>query len=225
MTSAKHPLRLVLLTLGAALSLSCAAQDDSHATREREALRRTQAALRQAQEQQAALAREKDDLAGQRDKLDEAAKRSQGQLAAARSDATRLNASLSRAAEELAAAQARDDAARKDLEARLAEQSQRLAESLRVADERARSNAALIGLLEHATQSLAAAETANREMHALGLQMIARIRDRQAGADAIAADPVLGFGQIRLENEAEALRDRLDAAKLANAARTPGAAK
>ncbi len=225
MKHAKHFLRPALLALGVALSLSCAAQDDNRASREKEALRRTQAALRQAQEQQAALAKEKDDLAGQRDKLDETAKRAQSQLAASRGDAARLNASLAHAADELAATKARDDAARKDLEDRLAEQSQRLAAALRVADERARANAALTALLEHATQSLAAAEKANGEMHALGLQLIDRVRGRQAGVDGGVNDPVLGFGQIRLENEAEALRDKLDAAKLSSAGRASGASK
>ena len=217
-----HSLRLLSLMLGATLSLSCAAQDDAHA-REREALRRTQAALRQAQEQQADLARKNGDLAGQRDKLDETAKRAQSQLAAARADAGRLNASLARAAQDLAATQARDEAARKELESRLAEQAQQLADARRVADERARSNAALVALLERATQSLASAEKANLAMHALGLQLIARIRGQQSDLPATAADPVLGFGQIRLENEAEALRDRLEAARLATIGRPAGA--
>ena len=221
MTNAKHALRLVLLMLGATMSLTCAAQDDNHASREKEALRRTQAALRQAQQQQAALAKEKDDLAVQRDKLDEAAKRSQSQLAATRGDAARLNASLARASEELVAAKARDDAARKELEDRMADQSRQLAAAQQVADERARANAALTALLEHATQSLAAAEKANGEMHALGLQLIDRIRGREAGV----SDPVLGFGQVRLENEAQSLRDKLDAAKLAATWRAAGASK
>ena len=225
MKHARRLLRPLVLVLGVALSLSCAAQDDNRASREKEALRRTQAALRQAQEQQAALAKEKDDLAGQRDKLDEAAKRSQSQLAASRGDAARLNTGLARAADELVATKARDDAARKELEDRLAEQAQRLAAAQRTADERAHANAALTALLEHATQSLAAAEKANGEMHALGLQMIDRIRGRQANVDGGVNDPVLGFGQIRLENEAEALRDKLDATKFSASGRASGASR
>ena len=225
MRHARHLLRPLVLALGVALSLSCAAQDDNRASREKEALRRTQAALRQAQEQQAALAKEKDDLAGQRDKLHEAAKRSQAQLTASRGDAARLNAGLGRAADELAATKARDDAARKELEDRLAEQGQRLAAAQRTSDERARANASLTALLEHATRSLAAAEKANGEMHALGLQMIDRIRGRQAGVEGGVNDPVLGFGQIRLENEAEALRDKLEATKLSTTGRASGASR
>ena len=219
MKHAKLPIRFALLAVGAAVSLSCAAQDDTH-SREKEALRRTQAALRQAQEQQAALAKEKDDIAGQRDKLDEAAKKSQSQLAVSRSDAARLNASLAHANDELAATKARDDAARQELETRLAEQSQRALEAQRLAEERARANASLTALLEHATQSLAAAEKANAQMHALGVQMIDRLRGHEAEAGV--PDPVVGFGQVRLENEAEALRDKLDAAKLPNAAHAAG---
>jgi chromosome segregation ATPase len=222
MKQAKPFLRLVLSALAATVSLSCAAQDDNRGSREKEALRRTQAALRQAQEQQAALAREKDDLAGQRDKLDQAARKAQGQLTASRSDAARLGASLAHANDDLAATRARDDAARKALEDRLAEQGERLAAAQRLSEERARANASLTALLEHATQSLAAAEKANGQMHALGLQMIDRLRGRESGADGTVADPVLGFGQVRLENEAEALRDKLDAAKLPAASRASG---
>jgi len=225
MTASTHSLRFALLLLGAALSFSCAAQDDAHTSREREALRRTQAALRQAQETQATLAKEKDDLAGQRDKLDEAAKRTQLLLAASRTDTGRLNASLVHAQEELAANQVRDEAARKDLETKLAEQAQRLTEMQRIADERARSNAALVALLEQATQSLTAAEKANLQMHALGLKLIERLRGREAGTDGDVGDPVLGFGQVRLENEAEALRDKLDAARLASGAKASSTAK
>jgi DNA repair exonuclease SbcCD ATPase subunit len=224
MNQAITPARRVLLTLGATLSLACAAQDDNHASREKEALRRTQAALREAQERQAGLAREKEDLAGQRDKLGEAAKRAQGQLAESRSLAARVSASLSQANDELAATKARDDAARKELEDRLADQAQRLVAAQRLADERARANAALAALLERATQSLAKAEQANTQMHALGLQMIERLRGRESGADGTVTDPVLGFGQVHLENEAEALRDKLEAVKLPPAARSAGAA-
>ncbi len=214
MRTTRHSLRVALLALGATLSLGCAAQDG--ASREKEALRRTQAALRDAQQQEATLAREKDELAGQRDKLDAESRRSQSQLAAARSDSARLHQGLAQAADELAAAKARGEAQRQELEGRLADQAQRLAQAQRVADERARANAALVALLEQATQSLAKAERANGQMHALGLQMIDRLR---GGAPAAGADPVLGFGQVRLENEAEALRDKLDAAKLATVSR------
>lgn len=222
MAAIRPALRLLLLSAAATLSLSCAAQDD-HGSREKEALRRTQAALRQAQEQQAALAREKDDLTSQRDKLDDTAKHAQSQLAGARSEAARLNATLARQAEDAAAAKARDDAERRDLAARLEQQSQRLADTQRTADERARANAALVALLEHATQSLAAVEKANGEMHALGLRMIDRIRGRDESPQA--PDPVLGFDQVKLENEAERLRDQLDAAKLPAAARATGVAR
>ena len=213
MQATKHSLRVALLALGATLSLCSAAQDSP--SRKKEALRRTQAALRDAQQQQATLAKEKDELAGQRDKLDADAKRSQSQLAAARSDAAHLNAGLAHAADELAATKAHDESQRKELEDRLADQERRLAQAQRVADERARANAALVALLERATQSLARAEQANGQMHALGLQMIDRLR----GGAPSGADPVIGFGQVRLENEAEALRDKLDAAKLPTAPR------
>lgn len=219
-------LSLAAWVLGALVALPAVAQDDaSRAGREREALRRTQAALRDAQAQQSALAREKAELAGERDKLDETARRSQSQLSASRAEASRLNATLAKADDELAAAKAQQEAARKDADARIADLGQQLAQARRLADERAKANAVLVALLERATRSLATAEKANRDMHALGVQMIDLIRGKSVLSGGTPVDPVLGFGQIRLENEAEDLRDKLDAVQTANAAKSASAAR
>jgi chromosome segregation ATPase len=210
----RHPLSLIGLALAATLALSAhvAGAQDGGGSREREALRRTQAALRDAQQQQAALSKEKSDLAAQRDQLDEAAKRAQSQLSSARAEAARLNSTLAHAADELAAAKAQDEAARQAAQAQIAELSARLARSERVADERTKSNAALVALLTQATRSLAAAEKANREMHAFGLQLIDRVRGRSVADGTIAI-------------EAEGLRDQLDAMTLANVNKAPAGSK
>ena len=221
MTSIVRSSRFLMLLLASSLSFACAAQDDAH-SREREALRRTQGALRQAQEQQAALSKEKDDLAAQRDKLADAARRMQTEVAAAHSDAGRINASLVHAEDEIAAMKTRDEAARKDLESKLADQAERLAEARRVADERAHANTTLAALLQQTTQSLAAAEKANQQMHAVGVQLIDRIRSRDGAASA---DAVFGFGQVRIENETEALRDRLDSARFMAPTSAPAVAR
>lgn len=204
-----------LLALALSLAGPALAQDDGgRSAREREALRRAQAALRQAQEQQTAAVREKAELSAQRDQLDAAAKRAEKQLSASRAEATRSGSQLAALSAELKAARDQNEAQKKDAEARIAELSKRLDQATRLADERARANGSLIALLEHATRTQAAAEKTNREMHALGLQMIERLRGRGAASDLAPNDPVLGFGRIKLENEAEALRDKLDAAKL-----------
>jgi chromosome segregation ATPase len=209
---------LLLLLAGGAF-----AQEEG-GRREREALHRAQSALHQAQEQQAALARDKAALAAARDQLDEAVKRTQSQLASSRSEAARLNAGLAHADEELAAARRRDEEGRRQAQASIDDLGRQLEQAHRLADERAKANASLTAMLERATQSLAAAEAANGRMHALGLQMIDELRGRAGASGAPSADPVLGFGQVKLENEAETLRDRLDAARLAGIAAKPAAA-
>ncbi|MES1163226.1 MAG: hypothetical protein ABUL50_09210 [Rhizobacter sp.] len=215
----KHSIRcarvgLFTLSLVLAAPLALAQDDGGRAGREREALRRAQAALRQAQEQQSALAREKGEVSAQRDKLGEVAKRTETQLSASRSEAARAIAQVAALTTDLRSARDQAEAQRKEAEARITELSKQLSEANRLAEERARANGGLTALLEHATRSLTAAEKANREMHAFGLQMIERLRGRGAAEDLAQNDPVLGFGKIRLENEAEALRDRLDAARM-----------
>jgi len=199
------------------LCFAAAAQDDgARAAREREALRRTQAALRQAQEQQAALAKEKAELSAQRDQLSEQTRLARTQLAASRTDGSRLHSGLAKTELELAAVKSQAEADKKEAQVRIDALNSRLSQAVRVGDERARANAALTALLEHATRSLTTAEKANRDMHALGLQMIERLRAGGAGDRVNAADPVLGFGKIQLENTAETLRDQLDGFKLRN---------
>jgi chromosome segregation ATPase len=210
---------LLATTLALMLPLGAAAQDEAgHGTaREREALHRVQAALRQSQEQASTLAKEKAELSAQRDQLGDAAKKTQAQLASARAEGQRQQADLAAAQQALAAATAQEQAEKQDAQTQIETLTQRLQQATQTADQRARANAALVALLEHATQALTSAEKANRDMHALGLQMIETIRGGGAGAGV--KDPVLGFGQVRLENQAEALRDQLDAAKLKSGAK------
>lgn len=200
-----------------ALAATAGAQDEGgRAAREREALRRTQAALRQAQEQQASLARENAELAAQAGKLGETAKRAESQLTGSRSEATRLRAELAGVMAERDALRAQAEADTKTARHRAEESTQRIAAASRLAEERSRTVGGMTALLETATRSLANAEKANREMHAFGLQIIDRLRGR---ATSSTIDPVLGLQQVRLENEAEALRDRLDALRLPQQAR------
>lgn len=204
--------RALLLPLLLAFATTAGAQDDvGRAAREREAFRRAQAALRQAQEQQAALAREKSELSAQTSRLGESVKRAEAQLSGSRSEAARLRAELARTTAERDALQAKAEADQKAVQSRGEESAQRIAALTRVVDERTRTVASLTELVGNTTRSLAAAEKANREMHGFGLQLIDQLRGR---SEVGAADPVLGFGQVRLENTAEALRDRLDALRL-----------
>lgn len=202
------------------MALNVGAQDDAgRASREREALRRAQAALKQSQDQQASLVREKADLSAQADKLGETAKRAESQLSGSRSEAVRLRAELARAQSELELSRARAEgekaADNASAQARIDDLAQRLGQASRLAADRAQTVASLAGLLERATQSLLKAEKANRQMHAVGMNLIEQLRTRRSADSILEAEPVLGFGQVRLENNAEELRDKLDALKLA----------
>lgn len=193
------------------------AQDDvSRATREREALRRAQAALKLSQEHEAVLSREKSDLSTEKDKLDETRKRSASQLAVSRSDATRLRtesarlqAELTRISAELEASRAREEAEKKSAQGRLEALTRRIDDAGRVAIERARTVASMTALLERATAAVAAGEKTNREMYAFGSQMIERIRLKTDTNTLLQSEPVLGFANVRIENQAEEFRDRL----------------
>jgi chromosome segregation ATPase len=198
---------LVLLALPAS-----AQQDAARAGREREALRRTQAALKQAQEQQAGLSREKSELSAEKDRLAANVKHAETQLGNARGESSRLHADLARIGAELEALRGEAAAQKQAAQASSDALAERLSRAERLLAERTQTVASITALLERSTQALAAAEKANGEMQAFGLQLIARLRDPSGAAGQ--ADAVLGFGQVRLENTAEQLRDRLDALKL-----------
>ena len=215
-----HGMALTALML--LLTLPAAAQEDAgRAAREREALRRTQAALKQSQEQQATLAREKielsSQLASQRDSLGASSRRAESQLAVSRSEVAKARAELARVSAELAALRGQAESDAKTAQARTEESSKRLDDATRLVAERTRTVASLTALLERATQLLAAAEKSNREMHAFGLQLIDRVRGQADTEGSVPVDPILGLRQVRIENRAEELRDRLDALKLAAA--------
>ena len=216
--------RIVMVALAALLALPVAAQEDpGRAARAREALRRTQAALTQSQEQQAALAREKTELANQlasqRDSLGASARRAQSQLAASQSESAKVRAEFARVSAELAALRSQSETDAITAQASVQALSNRLDDAVRLAAERTRTAASLTALLERATLLLAAAEKSNREMHTYGLQLIDEVRGRTGAEASQPLDPILGLRQVRIENRAEELRDRLDALKLAGPAK------
>lgn len=194
------------------------AQDNTKASREREALRRAQQALRSAQEQQSALQREKAALAAERDKLDESARRSAAQLGSAqaqaarqRSELVRLQAEHDRLKTELDELRQASAAREQALQARQDELAKALQDSQALLAERTQSIAAVRGLLERSTGALADAEAKNRELYTLGRRLLDELRERGAPAG------LFGFDQVKLENRAEALRDEIEAQRLIGA--------
>jgi chromosome segregation ATPase len=221
-------LKTTLLSLALCVCFSATAQDDGRAAREREALRRSQAALKQAQEQQAVLAREKTELTAQQQKLSDEAKQAQSQLGGARSEAGRLRSEVNKLSAELNALKtqmetdkrlmmSQSDAAKDAAQAAAQKSAQQLGEAERLNVQQTRTVASMTALLERSTTALAAAEKSNREMHALGLQLIEQVRGKNASGLSGLSNPVLGLGQVKLENTAEQLRDQLDALKVVKA--------
>ncbi|CAN5411836.1 hypothetical protein BH11PSE9_BH11PSE9_19510 [soil metagenome] len=200
----------------ASFASPAAAQDNARASREREALRRTQQALKEATEQRSTLRAERDALLRDKAAAEALAKDTQALLTPARAQARAEQARAAKAEFDLATLRQADaDAARTQqqqlqaLQAKLDEASRALATARAELNERTRTLASVTALLERNTQALAAAEDKNRKLYAQGRELIAQVRD------STGADPVLGLGRVEAENRAELARDKLEADRIA----------
>jgi DNA repair exonuclease SbcCD ATPase subunit len=206
------------LVCGLAWHAPAQAQDGN---REREALRRAQAALQQAQQQRNALQAEKTAWEQQQAEQALQVKLQQAQLAAAQAELRRLQGRAVAAkaletqltAEQAALAGLKAQAAAEQAEARTRlDEVQRQAQQLRRdLDERTATNRALVLQLTAATEALAAASERNRQLHTIGSEAAERLRGLSPRERAWRDDPVLGLTGVRLSSEAEDLLLRLDA--------------
>lgn len=211
------PRRLGVGLVGLALCWPVLAQDAA-ASREREALRRAQSALQQAQQQRDALQAEKATL--ERRQVEQATL-AQKQQIQARAELNRLrtlereqdtlHAQLATERAALAALRESSLAAKAQDETRLAEASRQATQWRGERDERTAANRALVARLEAATQALAEAQERNRQLHAVGQEAIQRLRGLSPAERALLDDPILGLTAVRLGSEAEDLLVRLDA--------------
>jgi len=175
------------------------------ASREREALRRAQQALRDAQAENATLQQARSALATEKDALAADKARLDAELGRARARAAQVEAArqqVERMQTELAELRAQRDTAMVRIEDL---NTQLQASKAAVASVRA--------MLERATATQALLVQRNRALYDVGLAAIELYRSRDAAATWAQREPVLGLGQVRLENAAEALRDRLEAAR------------
>ena len=207
-----------VLVCGLAWHTPAQAQDGS---REREALRRAQAALQQAQQQRSALQAEQAGWQQQQAEQGVQAQQQQARLAMAQAEVRRLKAQavLATALQaQLAAGQAaltglKAQAADQQAQARAQlDEARQQAAQLRLAlDERTAANRALVLQLTTATEALAAASERNRQLHAIGSEAADRLRGLSPRERAWRDDPLLGLTGVRLSGEAEDLLLRLDA--------------
>lgn len=212
--------RVLALALASAtaLPLPVLAQQDTKVSREREALRRAQAALQEAQQQRDALQAERGPLIEKAKADAEAAAAPQRRAAAAaqaevrqvRETLAKLQAELAaerQAAQQAAAAatQASQDSARRD-------QAQRTQlDRLRTeSDERRQANATLTTLLAQRTKALADAQRRVAELHTAGVEALALYGDKHRLTGALQDEPVLGLTSVRTENRVQLLRQRMD---------------
>lgn len=204
--------RLGILVIGAALLAGSALAQKDAPSRERELLRRAQAALREATAQRDATLAEKAALQKERDAAREELTRQRSQaaraLASEREQATTSAATarneLDSARREASAAQA----AAAEREAALRRQLQTTQHNLA---ERTQANNALSSLLETATKRAGDAERRNDELHTLALDLVDRWRNKSPAQQMADTDPIFGIGAVRSEDQAEALRSRVHA--------------
>jgi len=206
--------------VGLALCWPALAQDAA-ASREREALRRAQSALQQAQQQRDALQAEKATL--ERRQVEQAtltlkqqtqAKAELNRLRTLQREHDTLRAQLATELAALAALRESTLTDKAQAEARLADTSRQAAQWRGERDERTAANRALVARLEAATQSLADAQGRNRQLHAVGQEAIQRLRGLTPAERALLDDPILGLTAVRIGSEAEDLLLRLDAQRL-----------
>lgn len=201
--------RLLFFIVALGVSLGAQAQDGK-ASKEREALRRSQAALRAAQEQQSALQADKA-------KAETDAAAALRQAASARAQIAGTAARLKDREAELETLRTQLQAARQaqqDSDAKATGREQALQQQLLTTRQesaaRVQANQALAQLLERSTQALADAEAKNRQLYAIGQDLVRRWQGRSPLDTALLADPVLGLTAVRFEDQAEKLRAELE---------------
>jgi DNA repair exonuclease SbcCD ATPase subunit len=213
------------LALAACLLFAGSAQaEDKAASKDRELLRRAQAALRAEQEQRGSLEREKGTLSQEKQKLQEDVKRQGSQLAAAQGQARKSSIQLDQArseAEQLKSQLESQQSANAQEQTALRQQVEQLRRQLsqtqQVLAERTQANQTLVSLLERSTQALSDAETKNRELYAAGLKAVQAYRQKGVVSALAQREPVFGFGSVQVENIAEDLRTQIDAQRVPSA--------
>lgn len=212
------PVRTRLLgVISLATLLACGpawAADDAKGGREKEALRRAQMALRQAQAKLQAVQDEKAQLQTQHSALeakaaeaDKELANTQAQVRSLRNELARSQAEGKRLGTELASLKASSQAEQTALQGRVDDLGRRLSESQQTLVN-------VTQLLSHSTQALSTAEEKNRQLYAIGRNVIERYHNKGLGEVLAQQEPVFGLREVTLENEAETLRTQIEAQRL-----------
>jgi chromosome segregation ATPase len=182
------------------------AEDDKRSAQLREAARRAQQQLQQAQQELSIVKAERDKLAAQEQSTQQALAvekaQSRGQAVSLRTSLDRAKAEAERLQVDLKNEQAQREALTRGLE----EAQTKLQATAQTLEEQRRITQAVTALLERSVKALASAEDANRQLHALGLKAVNAYT--QATPEAMRAhdEPFLGLAAVRLDNEGEVLK-------------------
>ncbi len=200
------------MIIGGALLLAgvAPAQAASKKDPAKEALRRVQLELRQAQDQKVVLEQDKAGLAQELEVMKKksgelttsAARANHGkavlekEVETSRQDKTKLSEELDRLRKELADSQSAERETRSNLKQET-NQKQRLEQNLS-----ARGKA------------LEVCETKNKMLYQYHVELINRAQNRGSLGALLEAEPVLGFKRVQIENLLEEYRDKLDEQKI-----------
>ena len=210
----RTPFAVIVTSLLAALCLVGsvqAQQADARASREREMLRRAQAALQQAAGERDALQAEKTTLLQERETLKQQNERGAGELRGSQAEAASRKAEIDRLTAALAEAQRNGLAQKQAGDERETALRGQLAAVQRELADRSAANRQLAALLERQTGLLMASEERNRGLHALSHEMLALWLAKTSIDNAVQNEPFFGLREVAMQDRAETLRARIDA--------------
>jgi chromosome segregation ATPase len=192
---------------GALLPTPALAQEKS--SREREALRRAQQALRSAKEESVTLLRDKEQLSAEKaallkdkEAIGAEARRTAARVAATQAQAREAQAQIAQLTADLEAVRAELATAK----AQQASQATELADSQRTV----RTVRALLESSQHKQRIL---EARNQQLYDTGVAVVEMYRSRKPSESLAQQSQVLGLGIVDIENISEKWMDRLQAAR------------
>lgn len=217
-----RPIPVLMAALLCAATLGVA----QAAPRDEEALRRMRAQAQQLQRALAAEQQQRQAAELEAKKLGEEGQAEAERLGREADSARRRAGSLARrlddAEKELAALRAERDtlaASLKDTGARLAQREAELSDTASTLQTTTRDRDQLSGRADALGTRLAQCEKDNAALYRTGIEVLDRWNDRTLGDRVGQSEPFSQIGRVRLENLAEAWRDRLDEHRVSDSER------
>jgi chromosome segregation ATPase len=206
--------RLGLLSLALLVCLSGfsfhAEASDKKAGREREALRRVQQQLVQAQGQIATLEQEKARLTEDLEKSQSALKVAEGQAVGLQREVKAGKQQQSSQSKELALVKAESST----ITQQLADTRRRLDEATQALKQATTDKNSLEAIKSRNEREISACESKNLALYGIGRSLMERFENKTCGETLAQSDPFSGIKKVETENLLEEYRDKLDDQKL-----------